>query len=641
MGYEYAYELMAAVFLVIMIACYHRKNWLMLRANVVFQIMLCVSVLVSLIDITASWLWKHRFFHTEEARGLAAGLAAAGMVIMLVVFLTYLLALTERLDFIHDKLFLVVLAPAAVVCLLFITSPWNHIVFYYIGDKKGVELGGGSSLAALVILGYWLAVVGTILSAGKEIRPIRKICMLVLLVLPLLTIFFQYYVWKGSSCLLYYSMSLLVAYCYMFFQNKERYSDRISGGFSRAGFRRVVQEQCLYQQDFACLSIDIQNYQNIANICDEEGIAQVMGQIGSVLRKLGGRHNQFHIHSSEFLVMQKSVEEGIRVYEDALRALPQTMRIDNRTIVINYAFYLLTMEEAQDNPGDFYQILSSMKRQLKFQTDKRKLMRYEGSVKEAVDTELLIGRKLKRILATRENEIRFVPVIDAQVGRTVGLECLLFMNKDNGETIPMEDIMEVAKEMGCMNAIGSIFLENVLDLVTREHILDHGIQRLHINILPLQICSEIMVRSYQDIAAKYKVPMDRICLEITEDMGVSYEVMFQYASLLKEAGACLLLDQYGINVCNLQSIMDMPFDIVKIHRDLIKWYCSGESEILEYQVKMLQEAGFQIGLDGIDSQEDLEKLRHMTPDYLQGDLYAKPMAAEKLMVLMKTGKIAV
>lgn len=634
MVYKYEYELVAAVFLLFITICYYRKNWLKLRANMAFSVVLYTSVIIIMIDMAVYWLEQQVLIASIAAKSFCGILTSLGVLLIMVVLFIYMLALTERLNFIYERLFVELLSPAFILVILLFTSPWSHFIFYFNASGK-MHLGQGFILAVLIVLGYWCGFIGLVLKSPHIISRKKAAGIVILAFLALAVLFLQYKVLDRKYLLFYYPLAVLIMFCYVFFQNMDRFSDRTTGGFSRAGFRKVVRERCLYQEDFVCISINIQNYQNIINICDEEGIYEVMGQIGSMLRKLGGRHNQFHIHSSEFIVMQKNQEEAVKLFQAVLDRLPATMRINNRTIVINYGFYLLSMEEAFYNQGDFYRILSSMKKQLRAQPDKRKLMRYEGQVKETVDMELLIGRKLKKILAERKNDTRFLPIVNAQ-GRMTNLETLLFMTKDNGEVIPSESIWDVAKDMGCIKEIGSIAFESVMQLVSKEHIFDLGIEKIHINVMPLHFCSEAIIREYKEIAEKYRIPMERICMEITEDMSVSPEILYKYACQLKETGACLLLDQYGVNVCNLQSVMNMPFDLVKLNHSLISIYCTGESNILEYQVKMLRNAGFAICMDGIDSQGKKEKVSVFHPDYLQGYLYSRPVSSGKLVSYLQT-----
>lgn len=628
MRYEYAYELISAVFLAVIAWSYQKKNWLMLRVNRVFNVVLWLSVVVNVLDILIHCLQRRQvWFMINELAGLCSGLGIAAVLLGL---LAYIMALTERLYLIVDKILWLFLAPALLVILMLLFSPWNYILLYY-DNEGGVCFGRGAGFAMLVAVGYFLVAVRIIWRSEQIAGKGRKLSLIILDSLPVIAILLQYRYFQGRYLLLYYPVAYFLVYCYLFYQNMEQFSDRISGGFSRAGFRKVVRERCLYQQDFSCLSINIRNYSNIKNICDEEGIDHVMGAIGSILREQGGRHNQFHIHGAEFIVMQKNSRDTVRLFQTLQEELPATMRIQNRTVVLNYGFYMLTFEEAAYDQGNFYKILSSMRRQLRQQADQSRLIRYEGQVKEIVDRELCVGRKMKNIMTTRVNELRFMPLQNVHTGCLDSVESFLYMSGENGEGIDMESIFDMAKDMGCITALGSVIFENTLRFVQETQLLEKGIRRIHINVLPSQICSDALVQEYIETAGRYRISPESICLEITEDTSVPTEVLHHYVERLKEAGFYLVLDQYGVNVCNLQSTMNMPFHMVKVNHDLINRYCTERSLTLEYQVRMLRRSGFHICLDGIDNSEKRQKVAHLQPDYMQGYLYSPPMSGDKLI----------
>ena len=113
-------------------------------------------------------------------------------------------------------------------------------------------------------------------------------------------------------------------------------------------------------------------------------------------------------------------------------------------------------------------------------------------------------------------------------------------------------------------------------------------------------------------------------------MSVSYEVMKEHLNNLKEAGVSLILDRYGENICNMQGIMAMPFGTVKISSQMVHRYCHGESDILEYQIKMLKENGWDICLSGIDNEIQYQKVKDLGVSYLQGMYFSHPLAPEQL-----------
>ena len=123
---------------------------------------------------------------------------------------------------------------------------------------------------------------------------------------------------------------------------------------------------------------------------------------------------------------------------------------------------------------------------------------------------------------------------------------------------------------------------------------------------------------------------------MTEDMSVPFERLDQYINDLIREGITVVLDRYGDNVCNLQGIMKMPFHVVKISEKMVGRYCSGESDVLKYQINMLRDNGWKICLEGIDNEVRYRKVKELgNISYLQGNYYAGVLAPERIHMYME------
>lgn len=635
MDYECAYELTAAVFLVLVIVSYGKKSWLDLYVNRCFNQLLCAGVLFTGMDIVVHVLAEKNVGDHIAVRYIISMIPSMAMVIMTMLLCQYFMALSGKLASTRSWQFAAMIFPALAMCVLILSSPVSHLVFYY--DAAGLYYKGVLSDLVMVVMNiYILAVCILAFSCPERLQFRYGVVCVLLCVMYNLAIVLQYTVFQNHYLLNFYAIGFMIFVFYILFQNLDRYSDRMSGGFSRAGFRKVIKEKFDYRERFSCLFITIQNYQNIRSICEEDELSEVMGEIGFILRKCGGRHNQFHIHGSDFAVLQKRENESVKLYEEVSKALPETIRIDNRSIPITYGYYMLTLEEAAYDQGEFYKMFISMKKLLREQLDNTKLLRYEGEVQRSIDLELHISRMLKRIMQKKRCDICFNPIMNSETGERHALEAGIYMLRENGKLIPEGAIWAVAREMGYIRELGRITLESAMEQAMEAHMLEHGFKKLVMNVTPLHINSESVIREYQFLSKKYQFPLERLCLEMTEDMSVPFDQMERYLVMLKEQGVSLVLDRYGDSVCNLQGIMKMPFNIVKVSEHMVQRYCEGESDILEYQIKMLRDNGWDICLEGVNNEMRYEKVKELEGvSYLQGEYYSPPVPPERIHLYME------
>jgi EAL domain-containing protein (putative c-di-GMP-specific phosphodiesterase class I) len=635
MFYEYAYEIVAVVFLLLVVISYARKNWLDLKVNRCFHQLLCAGILFTILDIGVHILAEGVYGQTFPVRYALAMIPSSAMIVLGLLLFQYFMALFRYLPKRKSWKSAAIVAPAILMCLLIFTTPLTHLVFYYDASHSYRE-GALIDLVTIVMDGYIFGCCALAFFNKRERKLRHGIVCIAVCIICNIAIVLQYTVLQRHYLLSFYAFAFMILTFYLMFQNLDRYSDRMSGGFSRAGFRKVLREKFVYRERFSCLFVTIQNYQNIMSISEENELSDVTGEIGRLLRKCGGHHNQFHIHGSDFAVLQKREEESVKLYEEVSKALPSSVRINNRKIPVSYGYYMLTLEEAAYDQDEFYKMFTSMKKMLRQRPGDNSLMRYQGEVQKNIDLELHISRLLKQIMQKKRCDICFYPIMDMETGERHALEARIYMLRDNGTQIPEGAIWAVAREMGYIRELGRITLESAMELAMEERILEHGFQKMVMNVTPLHISSENVIREYQFLARKYQFPLNRLCLELTEDMSISFDQMEKYLGMLKEQGVSLILDSYGDSVCNLQGIMRMPFNIVKISERMVQRYCAGESDILKYQIQMLCDNGWNICLEGVNDAQNYEKVRGLSGiSYIQGEYCSLPVLPSRMHIYME------
>lgn len=121
-----------------------------------------------------------------------------------------------------------------------------------------------------------------------------------------------------------------------------------------------------------------------------------------------------------------------------------------------------------------------------------------------------------------------------------------------------------------------------------------------------------------EVLKSHGIPGERICVELTIDQKADDARLEECFEILRSYGISVLLDQFGVTVCNLKNVLNMSFDSVKINRHMVQTFCDGKNRQLGYMVHMLNARNWTLYLDGIDNIEMLEFLSDMKVDYIQG-----------------------
>ncbi|MCU7854249.1 MAG: EAL domain-containing protein, partial [Candidatus Thiodiazotropha sp. (ex Lucinoma borealis)] len=124
---------------------------------------------------------------------------------------------------------------------------------------------------------------------------------------------------------------------------------------------------------------------------------------------------------------------------------------------------------------------------------------------------------------------------------------------------------------------------------------------------------------------------NRFTLEVTENsLILNLKETVDKVQQLRKAGFTLAIDDFGTGQSSLAYIKELPIDVIKIDRILIKDIHTQKADaiIVEGTVSMARNLGVTVVAEGVDTQETLEKLADFGCDIIQGFLVAEPMEFE-------------
>jgi len=164
--------------------------------------------------------------------------------------------------------------------------------------------------------------------------------------------------------------------------------------------------------------------------------------------------------------------------------------------------------------------------------------------------------------------------------------------------------------------------------VSPSILMTHGFATLSLNRLKAAGVSPTMFR-----------------FEIIENhLDMSNASLFENITFFREAGVEIAIDDFGTGYSNLQHLISIPCDTLKIDRIFIKVIPSGEAkkiQLLTAMIKLGKNLGYSLIAEGIEHQEQADQLLSLGCEYGQGYLYGRPMEIERFLehVVMHTPNI--
>ena len=253
-----------------------------------------------------------------------------------------------------------------------------------------------------------------------------------------------------------------------------------------------------------------------------------------------------------------------------------------------------------------------------------------------IDRTMEIERKIRLALENDTIFFNLQPQYDIN-HRLRGFEALARMKDENGEFISPAEFIPVAEKTGLVDRIDTAvfrkaakFLSEVLDEKIDSHLT------ISTNVSVRHLMKNNFLDETREIIEEYQIPADRVEIEITESIMIdSTEKALSVINELKNMGIKIAIDDFGTGYSSLSYLKNLPSDILKIDKSFID--VMNDSESSKEYVALIISIGHILHLEviseGVESPEQIETLRKVGCDYIQGYVWGRPMSPEDAMTL--------
>jgi EAL domain-containing protein (putative c-di-GMP-specific phosphodiesterase class I) len=233
-----------------------------------------------------------------------------------------------------------------------------------------------------------------------------------------------------------------------------------------------------------------------------------------------------------------------------------------------------------------------------------------------------------------EFEVYYQPIIKYGKDRNVccGAEALVRWNSAELGLIPPNDFIPLAEYLGLINPIGEHVLYEAVKRCKYWNDCGHPDYKVNVNISVIQLLQPDFVTKVKQVLDKVRINPKNVTLEVTESLAINdMERMTKVLKQLKALGVRVALDDFGTGYSSLNHIRQMPIDVIKIDRCFVEPLA--EDEFAGAFVKMVSELAKTIGVavcvEGVEQLKQLEVLKDMNVDMIQGYYYGKPMSVKE------------
>ncbi|NLK95481.1 MAG: bifunctional diguanylate cyclase/phosphodiesterase [Clostridiales bacterium] len=262
---------------------------------------------------------------------------------------------------------------------------------------------------------------------------------------------------------------------------------------------------------------------------------------------------------------------------------------------------------------------------------------FDDSISYEANKSYLIQEGLRTALINNEMYVVFQPKVFLETSLVTGFEALLRWNSRELGNIEPNKFISIAERTKEIIPIGKFVLEEVF--IKIKQLLDEGNEnfRIAVNFSDVQLTHGTVLNDLIELSNKYKVSLKYIEIEITEStLMESFKSNKHKLEAIKFLGVTIALDDFGTGYSSLNYLTKLPIDVLKIDRsflvDLIKNRKNGC--IVENIIKLSHELGMYVVAEGVEEKEQVEYLKKIYCDSVQGYYYSKPKKFDEIKSLL-------
>jgi diguanylate cyclase (GGDEF)-like protein/PAS domain S-box-containing protein len=264
---------------------------------------------------------------------------------------------------------------------------------------------------------------------------------------------------------------------------------------------------------------------------------------------------------------------------------------------------------------------------------------FTAAMNEAAAERLQLEGALRQALERREFVLHFQPQISLARHRVCCVEALVRWQHPQLGLVPPQRFIALAEETGLIEPLGEWVLDEACRQLRALRDRGHREVRMAVNLSGHQLRQGNLPARLQWLAKAYGFRPGDLELEITESITMETpELIAATLRQFRELGVVLAIDDFGTGYSSLSRLKLLPIQRIKLDRSFVRDIetDANDAAICKATIAMAHSLGLGLVAEGVETAAQLEYLRELGCDEIQGFYFSRPLPAEELFAYLES-----
>lgn len=436
-----------------------------------------------------------------------------------------------------------------------------------------------------------------------------------------------------------FGISLGVTVLYLTISNPDTYVDHLTGALDKHAFDKWFGERQTRKRPIHVISVNFFWLKHVNKIFGNHVGNQLLMAIAEEFRKLGPHVQVFRISGKSFFLVMQTLEDYEQVREKVVRLFERNFEMDGRSVAFPAIICgIIHVERLPEQTFIAYvdymnSLVQESRETVMIQSDEKTMngfiydQKIDIFLTEAIEKDLF--------------GMYYQPIYSMETNGCIALEALSRLWHPTLGYVPPDVFITLAERTGQILKIGLLQFRRVCRFVKENERIMDQIENIKFNLSPVEILEYGHVQALLEIIEEFELPFSYFQFEITETVATEYSGhLYEVLDLLLEKGITLCLDDFGSGYANLNTVLKLPFSCIKMDRSLLRGLNEDPQVAVFYRqmISVLHELKYQIVSEGVETKEEVNKLREWGVDMIQGYCFSRPVDDRKILEILAQRK---